>query len=754
VSLADPASPLLLVDPVPQAAASARAWLRPLVAAIDPELASVSVLLISEVVTNSILHARTPIAVAAEAAPGRVRVWVADRSSELPSARLYGPRAGTGRGLVMVESLAARWGVTAQAAGKVVWFEVSATSGGPDPTPIPSEPVPVPTPAELLAWLRHGPRPTTSDRRAALRWDRVPVAGASLRRYWLLGIPPALLERCREEYAAFLRELRLVAQRSADDAARLGPLLLQQGKLGERLATFALAADSDVQTIEPGAEAGQVDLALDGPVALGLNAARYSRLLDDAERAAAAGDWLLGPGPSAPVVAFRRWLLGQIDRQADDRPPRPWLGVPEASPDLEERLRVSERRLSLLLRASFALARGEDVRDTLTRLAHVAVPELADLCLIDLREESGSIHRVAAVHADPTLAEVMAELEERYAPAPEGAHPAAAVLESGLSRWEAQLSDEFLRASTRDERHYQRVKELGLSSYLCVPILAPEGALGAITLVVGPSGRHFAASDVGLCEELAGQVAQVLISARRFDREHQLARDLQSRLLPPTPTAIPGLDVAVRYQAGVEAGQVGGDFYDFLVLPSGRAGIAVGDVEGHDAGAAALMGQLRSATRALAGQIREPGPLIEGLQWSWDFLGFDRLATACFARLDPATGDLVLVSAGHPPPVRLGPAGADFLPVEPGPPLGIAGGRSPELRTTVEVGETVVFFTDGLVESRDRTLDEGLERLRSLLAELRHASPDEICEQVLTRLSAGRHLPDDAAIMAVRRHAL
>lgn len=234
-------------------------------------------------------------------------------------------------------------------------------------------------------------------------------------------------------------------------------------------------------------------------------------------------------------------------------------------------------------------------------------------------------------------------------------------------------------------------------------------------------------------------------------REHEVAHILQRLLLPGRLPVVDGLEVAARYLTARAGAEAGGDFYDLVRLPSGRIGFVIGDVEGHDPAAAAIMGQFRSALRALAGQHREPGLLIDALRWSWDLLGFSRMATCLIGRLDPADGSLTMCSAGHLPPVLVGPARAELLTVAPSPPLGAPGGPAPETPVVLEPGATLFLYTDGLVEARRRSIDSELGRLQRVLCEVGAAPLDEMCERVLSAMAGAGDQPDDVAVLALRR---
>ena len=257
----------------------------------------------------------------------------------------------------------------------------------------------------------------------------------------------------------------------------------------------------------------------------------------------------------------------------------------------------------------------------------------------------------------------------------------------------------------------------------------------------------------GLAELGAAALDRAQMHEAERERESVLldtAHVLQRLLLPDRLPVVAGLDVAARYLTARPEADAGGDFYDLVRLPSDRVGFVIGDVEGHDPVAAAIMGQLRSALRALAGQHREPDLLIDALRWSWDLLGFSRMATCLVGRLDPADGSLTMCSAGHLPPVRVGPAGAELLSIPASPPLGATAGPATATLAKLAAGTTLFLYTDGLVEARRRGIDSQLGRLQRVLCASATAPVDEMCERVLSEMVGTGDQPDDVAVMALR----
>ncbi|HEY3941436.1 MAG TPA: SpoIIE family protein phosphatase [Acidimicrobiales bacterium] len=404
---------------------------------------------------------------------------------------------------------------------------------------------------------------------------------------------------------------------------------------------------------------------------------------------------------------------------------------------------------TFLAQAAKVIAEASDFAGTLDRLAELALGAIGDICLIDFLQEDGALRRMVARHRDRSKQHLVDRLGSDYPPDATGAHPAVEVIRTGATRWSRTMSDDFLRATTRDETHLALVHELEFHSYLSVPLVGSR-MLGSLTLVSG--SRSFDADDVRFAERLAEQVAAVVDNAQRYESTLRTSQVLQQSLLPQRLVSVPGLEVATRYLPATRGLEVGGDFYDLILLDDAAAVFMVGDVEGHDRDAAALMGHLRSAARALAGHVKAPGQLIEALQQSWSHLDFDRIATALFGWFTVRTGELVLASAGHYPPLLLGAGGAEFLAVQPGPPLGVgatAGG--PDWFGALDPGDALLVYTDGAIDERVLGAEASMELLAAGLTTPERLDAEAVCDRVIGLLPADR--PDDVALLALRRRS-
>ncbi len=418
-------------------------------------------------------------------------------------------------------------------------------------------------------------------------------------------------------------------------------------------------------------------------------------------------------------------------------------------------LREARRSQEFLLRASRVLSEASDYRQTVGRLAEVAVPVLGDICLIDIRNEQGTMERMVARHADPALQSLVDQLRLRYAPDPEGSHPSVTVMRTGRSSWAPEMSDEFVARTSRDEQHLALVRELEFTSYMTVPLKAGGGVLGTVTLVSAGSGRRFSEKDLVGAEELAMQVASVLERARLHDREQQISHTLQRSLLPNRLPELEGWSLAARYLPTAEGVEVGGDWYDVIPLDRRTAALVVGDVEGHDMEAASVMGQLRHASWLVVSEERAPGPVLDRLNRfllaSGGAAGVERIATVLVAIVDLVSTEMAVASAGHLPPLMVGPDRAEYLGLRPGPPLGVPEARYRQ--QSVELADRILLmFTDGLVERSGEPLDTGLERLREI-TETAGLAPVALADHLLASIFEDGPSTDDVALLAARRSA-
>ena len=295
-----------------------------------------------------------------------------------------------------------------------------------------------------------------------------------------------------------------------------------------------------------------------------------------------------------------------------------------------------------------------------------------------------------------------------------------------------------------------RMRLTGHESFLFVPLVAAGRTNGlAVTSFAEPVS--IAGEDLAFVETLASLAAQALDRARIYESERTIAETLQRSVLPASLPDVPGVQLAARYLPGTDEVDVGGDWFDAVLLPTGRLGIAVGDVVGKGVASAATMAQLRNALRAFALDQMKPSSTVSRLNRLTEELSESAFATVVYAVLDPDTGTCRFTCAGHPPPLVVDPDGrARYVEGGRGLPLG-TGAKAHYRQAAVElqVGSTVILYTDGLVERRSESIDEGLERLR-VAAESARGDPQSLVGHVIDALVGDAGRRDDIAVLAVR----
>jgi GAF domain-containing protein/anti-sigma regulatory factor (Ser/Thr protein kinase) len=292
--------------------------------------------------------------------------------------------------------------------------------------------------------------------------------------------------------------------------------------------------------------------------------------------------------------------------------------------------------------------------------------------------------------------------------------------------------------------------ERGIRSLLGVPLLV-EGRVIGVLHVGSLTPRSFSDESAELLQLAADRIAVAVDRARLFEREHLVARTLQRSLLPAQLPDVTGVELAARYEPGPGETELGGDWYDALALPSGYLGIAMGDVVSRGLRAASVAAQLRNALRAYALDGHSPSVVLSRLSRLTRSLERREIATLVYLVLDPGTGDMVVASAGHPPPLVVGADGsARFMETAGAVPLGaLQEPRYEEQETRLEPGATLVVYTDGLVERRDLWLEQGMERLRQA-AERIGGDTEELCDGLLRDLLGGEPAGDDVALLALK----
>lgn len=431
-------------------------------------------------------------------------------------------------------------------------------------------------------------------------------------------------------------------------------------------------------------------------------------------------------------------LLADRDRARtpEEQPPagEPGNGAPAAG-----------ARSALLLALTRSLSRAVTVRDVTTAVTDVARPAFgAASIVLDLVDEGRLLPVSHTVYGGPRRTELT-----RLADLSEG------VMQHSLARSTPLFSEPGqARRSTGGP--------LTPAAWAVLPLVASGRQVGSC-LITFSTERAFGREDRTLYSAFAGILAQSLERARLYDTHHHRATELQRAMLPRTLPRLPGLASAARYLPSTEGMQIGGDWYDLLRLPDGRIGLVIGDVQGHNAEATAVMGQLRSGLRAYATDGHDPAATLARTSRLLSELDTDLFATCLYLTLDPADGTLRAARAGHPSPVRIAAdARAVELDLPGGPPLGVDPGMPYQLAVGhLAVGETLLVYTDGLVEDREEDYDESVQRmLGGLELWARQTGPvrlgptaalERLADLLTLNVTERRSRPDDVALLLLHR---
>ncbi|MDK3255071.1 SpoIIE family protein phosphatase [Blastococcus capsensis] len=430
----------------------------------------------------------------------------------------------------------------------------------------------------------------------------------------------------------------------------------------------------------------------------------------------------------------------------------------------EEHMRQITARLALVADTTTAMSASLDSREheeqALQRVAGLLVPELGDWVIISLVDPEGRMRDVAGWHREPALREVVGRYARLRLAALQPDAPVLRALASGQGLVIPDVGETVGRMLPPGEVS-DAFWALAPQSAMALPMAARGRTLGALS-IYRPAGRPVPDdADVSVARDVAGRVALALDNARLYDQQRRLAEGLQRSLLtaPPQPDHS---EIVVRYHPAMAIAEVGGDWYDAFLQPSGATMLVIGDVVGHDTEAAAAMGQLRGMLRGIA--YREgigPAGVLADLDAAIEGLQMGTLATAAIVRIEQTAAEraagvtrLRWSNAGHPPPLVLRPDGrieelagerAELM-------LGVdRRARRSESVVTVPRDSTVLLYTDGLVEGRDLSLDEGTARLEAALGELAGEPLPELCDGLLARLRP-EGLQDDVALVALRLH--
>jgi serine phosphatase RsbU (regulator of sigma subunit) len=437
--------------------------------------------------------------------------------------------------------------------------------------------------------------------------------------------------------------------------------------------------------------------------------------------------------------------------------------------EVTERAR-NQRRLALADEASARIGTTLDITRTAEELLEVAIGRLADVGAVDLlatvidgdhpppqaRGEKLRLQRVAVQWpaGRPAPPEYLAHAWAETDPAGLYHQSLVAGAPVYLPAFGA-MPREQLRAvdSATGLVRMLAARDAGVHSVMTLPLTARGAIMGIVVLYRLAGSRPFTSADLSLARDLIARAAVSIDNARSYTRERATALELQAGLLPRAIPEVPGLELACRYVPAETAAEVGGDWFDVIALPRGRAALTVGDVTGHDLHAAAVMGQLRTATHTLATLDLTPSETLTRLdQLTADLTDDETGATCIYAVHDPATADWDIARAGHPPPALARPGhAAAFLDLPPGLPLGAGvadGGHYQTTRVHIPRHSTLVLYTDGLIDNPAADLGTGMARLARTVQTTSSLPVSQACDTLLAALAP--HPADDITVLMAR----
>ncbi|WP_031027377.1 SpoIIE family protein phosphatase [Streptomyces sp. NRRL WC-3725] len=432
------------------------------------------------------------------------------------------------------------------------------------------------------------------------------------------------------------------------------------------------------------------------------------------------------------------------------------LGAATSVVDVTERHRAAaeadraRRRLALIAHASTRVGTSLEVEQTAAELAEIASSELADVVAVDVLDAALACRRVREPAGGPELFRALAlkaahpTVALRAADAPgdlatyDGDRLVTLCVHTGRPVMVRHVRERDLRRIARDAEAAALLARSGVHSYLAVPLIAHGEVLGALDLKRTRNPAPFDEDDVVLAGELASRAAIAIDNARWFQSVRNTALTLQRSLLPDHPPHHTGLELASRYQPAQATSEVGGDWYDVIPLTGDKTALVVGDVMGNGIDAAATMGRLRTATCAYADLDLDPGEVLQHLDKITCELEH-YIVTCLYAVFDPHTRQCRMANAGHMPPAlaRAGEPPA-LLDLPSGAPLGVGGIRFETATAELGPGDLLVLYTDGLVETRQHSIDDRLNTLLGFLD-----APERPLEETCDLLLHGLRHPDD-----------
>ncbi|MGY1639059.1 PP2C family protein-serine/threonine phosphatase [Geodermatophilus sp. SYSU D00742] len=422
---------------------------------------------------------------------------------------------------------------------------------------------------------------------------------------------------------------------------------------------------------------------------------------------------------------------------------------------------AEDDRLRFLAEVSEAMISTLDAGESLGKLVDLVVPRLADWAVVTVVGDDGQPPEESWAHRDPArLADLDAYMRGRVRVPGDDNDPLTAALLTGEPIHLPRIDPVLVEPALGSDEVRQAWARLDAGSITIVPLRARSETFGALGLVNGSGRSPHGEMEIATAVEVARRASLAIDNARLYGRQLKVAETLQRSMLTPPPQP-DQLEIAVRYQPASSTLHVGGDWYDAFQQPDGDTLLVIGDVVGHNVDAAAAMGQVRSIVRGIAyDRQEEPARILTRVDAVLSGLHIGTLATVLIARIEQTAAEagtgrrrVRWSSAGHLPPLLLHADGrVEALTSRPETLLGTESAHSrTDSVAELAAGDTLVFYTDGLVEQGRSGIDEGTERLLAAVGSIGCVPVDELCDALLGRIVGGRP-DDDVAIVAVRCH--
>lgn len=696
------------------------------------ELATDAQLVVSEFLTNALLHVGPPVRVVLQTTTTAARVEVHDRSPLMPVPLRAGEEAMTGRGLRITEALASAWGAFPLNGGKCMWAELEA--GAPEAQLVDDWDY-----DQLVAlWLEDQP-------------ERQTPAGEERHTVRLGDVPTDLLLTAKSHVDDLVREFTLAASgASSGMTAQVSPILAE---LIEAVVNRFAEARETIRRQALTARAkghDHVTLELHLPPRAATAGEEYLRALDEADAYCRAARLLTLETPPQHRV-FRRWYVQELIGQLRDAT----AGAPSAPRETFEQHLL--REIDTMAETERRMARAVGLYRFSVQVAATMTPEaVAETALqagaSALGASGGAVLLAATCPAlrgpdGDDEARVVARLRDE----PAGTElPAVTALRTGEEVW----------LESREDRDARFPELVGLRSdtvsMAAVPLETGDRRLGALWLGF-PAAQLFDEDERRFMHAIAAQTAQAIDRAQLSAAHNDAARRLQRSLLPPELPDVAGLTISAAYHPLTSSLEIGGDLYDVWPCGAGRLAVAMGDVCGHGPEAAAVTALIRHTLRAITLMSSDAVAIVRKLDHALRnaLAGSDRFATVAFGFLNLTSEAcwLDLATGGHPGPIVLHPDGTTDVVALNGSLLGMLDDPHIALRRIVLApGDEVVLLTDGVTDARDeRGTWFGTDGVTKALNDARSSgkrSADAVSEAVLEH--RGGHLHDDVAVLTLR----